>query len=849
MMSQQLALHNRVIDMHQDTQRNDELLARNLARERAENSKWRTDIIEAILESRWQVPLDESMTLGGNLLGASKVKYFQDLILNQLWFASLPDRQERIAKAYRKTFRWIFHTPKGDTKPWTNFAEWLQNGQGIYWISGKAGSGKSTLFKYLWAHPRTCEYLERWSGSQPLRVAHYFFWNSGDEMQMSENGLLQSLLHRLLSQDPDLIPRLFPQRWTSYNLVGEHSLPWRRTELLQALRNLVIEEELPFKIFFCIDGLDEFNGDHTELVNLFKDMALSSNVKFCVSSRPLLQFQDAFGSGPKLVLQDLTYPDIELFVNSKLCENSRFKELRQRQPEHASKFRSEIALKASGVFLWVDLVVRSLLQGLSNSDRISDLRKRLRTLPNDLENLYQGLFNSIEPFYFDQAAQFFQIYQAAQGQLSLLSFSFADENNIQFALQANIQPLNAMDKRFRCEEMLRRLNSRCRGFLEVSMENTRRRSGHTKRTSHSHDSRDSQDFESNEDDEIEFPYDSDSARSTSSTLETDKPLPPLPPAPSSSAEMQEIDTDVLTSLKVQYLHRSARDFLEKPEIWDRITAATKGHFDPHLSLCGMHVLHLKTLEPDEALTSKLWKTTISCLVHLGEVHAATEELETSLIDQLEFAMQHHGNIADFKIYLPAIAVKFGIHKYVQANLIRGTFPFIDQVGEPLLDIAILHQRNISGLEEIAGTLQTTARRQPPLPDMTIAKLLLEHGADPNQRYDGSTPWINLFTQAAVRRPFSPAYGLELKKRWLDGIEMFLRHGADPAAREEIASGRALRAAFRYSDEARVAELEALLREKLEPQRAQLEPQHAQREAQGWKLTLGPLVCAPLGCFA
>ena len=55
---------------------------------------------------------------------------------------------------------------------------------------------------------------------------------------------------------------------------------------------------------FCIDGLDEFNGDHTKLIELFKGLAASSKVKFCISSRPLPEFQDAFGLGPKLVLQD-----------------------------------------------------------------------------------------------------------------------------------------------------------------------------------------------------------------------------------------------------------------------------------------------------------------------------------------------------------------------------------------------------------------------------------------------------------------------------------------------------------------------------------------------------------------
>ena len=195
MTSQQTAINERVKNMYQESQRNDESLAKDRARERAENSQWRTDVIEAIFESKLQVPWDGSMNPPENLLSASKIKYFQDLVLNQLWFASLPDRQDRIAQAYRKTFRWILCDPKEHSKPWTNFADWLQNGQGIYWISGKAGSGKSTLLKYLWGHQQSHEYLRMWAGSLPLRVAEFFFWNSGEEMQMSEIGLLRCLLH------------------------------------------------------------------------------------------------------------------------------------------------------------------------------------------------------------------------------------------------------------------------------------------------------------------------------------------------------------------------------------------------------------------------------------------------------------------------------------------------------------------------------------------------------------------------------------------------------------------------------------------------------------------------------
>jgi hypothetical protein len=45
------------------------------------------------------------------------------------------------------------------------FIEWLSSGDGIFHISGKLGSGKSTLMKYLFNHPRTKIELSRWAGT------------------------------------------------------------------------------------------------------------------------------------------------------------------------------------------------------------------------------------------------------------------------------------------------------------------------------------------------------------------------------------------------------------------------------------------------------------------------------------------------------------------------------------------------------------------------------------------------------------------------------------------------------------------------------------------------------------
>ena len=76
----------------------------------------------------------------------------------------------------------------------STFLTWLRNGNQVFHISGKAGSGKSTLMKLLLDHPRTREELKRWAGEKQLVFAHFFFWRSGDKLQRSLEGLYRSIL-------------------------------------------------------------------------------------------------------------------------------------------------------------------------------------------------------------------------------------------------------------------------------------------------------------------------------------------------------------------------------------------------------------------------------------------------------------------------------------------------------------------------------------------------------------------------------------------------------------------------------------------------------------------------------
>ncbi len=52
--------------------------------------------------------------------------------------------------------------------------------------------------------------------------------------------------------------------------------------------------------------------------------------------------------------------------------------------------------------------------------------------------------------------------------------------------------------------------------------------------------------------------------------------------------------------RVQYLHRTVKDYLEQPTVWETVTAKTKETtFDPNVLLLKACLLQLKTSEFDE----------------------------------------------------------------------------------------------------------------------------------------------------------------------------------------------------------------------------------------------------------
>jgi hypothetical protein len=277
------------------------------------------------------------------------------------------------------------------------FLTWLDSGRHIFHISGKAGSGKSTLMKFLSKSSRVKKGLESWAGGRPLIFARFFFWNSGDETQMSLEGLYRSLLFETCRQIPNLIPRLFPELWGSSNF---GVAPIRFDEVRDAF-NRLIKEASSSESYFCffIDGLDEFEGDEVDHWSFSRDLqswtAQAENIKLCVSSRPHIPFVQSFTNdlNHQVSIHELTREDISKFSVAMFEKDPNFHRIKDSYKDLVI----EIVNASDGVFLWARLVVRSLLKSIGYQGSEKDLKRKLHLMPKGLDELFDQILSSIDP--------------------------------------------------------------------------------------------------------------------------------------------------------------------------------------------------------------------------------------------------------------------------------------------------------------------------------------------------------------------------------------------------------------------------------------------------------------------
>lgn len=385
-------------------------------------------------------------------------------ILKSLHFKQIKERQSTIAEAHKNTFEWVF-----DAKSDVNFVPWLRTEGEFFWVTGKPGSGKSTLMKFIQRHPHTEEILRQWAGRNRLILASHYFWIGGHSLQKSQDGLLRTLLFQVLAQCPEIIPAVCPERWNEFKLSSFES--WDRKELLDTLIAVSHHSRLIASICFFIDGLDEYNGNHRELAKILKQISRLPNIKICASSRPWQEFVDAFDDSDwKLQVHDLTKTDIACYVQGQLMDDELFRKLQIGDPRGASALVHQIREKAQGVFLWVYLVVRSLLQGLVHEDEMLDLHRRVNALPAELEEYFELMLGRIESVYRTQTARIFKALLNACATLPLIAFHFVhmEEQNPGYVLSQEVRPLSNQEISTILVTKKRQLNARCKDLVHIT---------------------------------------------------------------------------------------------------------------------------------------------------------------------------------------------------------------------------------------------------------------------------------------------------------------------------------------------------------------------------------------------
>lgn len=416
-------------------------------------------------------------------------------------------------------------------------------------------------------------------------------------------------------------------------------------------------------------------------------------------------------------------PDMKKYVHDKLEKSLRMQELSRSEPEETEKLIEEIASAANGVFLWVRLVVMSLLRGLGNHDDISLLQKRLKVLPKELDSLFDQMIFKVDEVYRQETAQIFQLVGStyrpqtqetlhgaqATAQLSILLLSFAMERDAALALQAEPSSFDKEKVASRCKSMEIHLRTRSGGLLEV--------------------------------------------------------------------QYGPLSTTLSPSMKISYLHRTVRDHLEQPKSREMLKRQTtyeqEDPFHASSAIFKAHILVLKAFHATDL--AETWT-----LVEDGVAWARRAEQDTgtgqpALVDEFyriarrlwtthRSFIASHSPLYDFFIQQQSVltfATQCGLDRYLDAKL-----PHV--------------KKDVESHSTLLNLALTPVIENNYLLNLEVVSTLLSHGANPNERLPKSPtgPWQNVLSHLNKTVSRKPEHTARLQQ-WAPVITVLLKSGADP----------------------------------------------------------------------
>jgi hypothetical protein len=217
-------------------------------------------------------------------------------------------------------------------------------------------------------------------------------------VQKSIEGLLRAVLHALLfglsqsgaSENLETIKHVCESRWLS----ADKGRAWNCRELKDMLSRLALASNV--RIFLLVDALDECHPQDRlgDLADVIVWLSRLPNIKLCVSCRPWAPFTRRFDKATILHLDQLTYLDMEVYIEKRLLSAETEADICSDFRDGALPARNlicHVASAADGVFLWVELVVNALCSEIRTGCSIEQLRLATSQFPTDLDKYFQNL--------------------------------------------------------------------------------------------------------------------------------------------------------------------------------------------------------------------------------------------------------------------------------------------------------------------------------------------------------------------------------------------------------------------------------------------------------------------------
>lgn len=303
------------------------------------------------------------------------------------------------------------------------FIKWQRDKSDILRIEGNAGTGKSTLMKYLVTR-------EISTNKTPRKiVATSFFFDLGHDLEKSMLGLLRSLLHQILQQAPVLAGAAMQEFMRQRRSDNSNIRYWEEIGTLKTVLIKTLEKGSAYQICLFIDALDECHFLSLKDIHFLRDMVekppAGMVIKICVSSRPDPLISRTFRHTPLLVLDDHNADDIRRFIDNEVAAM----ELLDTRYEIVW---DEISRKARGVFMWVrlvlmDFVLDEVRRHVLYGDRLSPeiLLDMISQMHPTLQEMYRRMLSKIEQRDHAESARMLQLVLCAVRPLSLEEFTLA----------------------------------------------------------------------------------------------------------------------------------------------------------------------------------------------------------------------------------------------------------------------------------------------------------------------------------------------------------------------------------------------------------------------------------------